>query len=496
MGEEKNSLDFWQKAKLKLTRFFRFLAIWVFPIGSAVFLACLIIFPSFLNAGENGIYLINILLSLTITLLTFLGGQILNALHKGVSDLPIQTVLRDDAVHHFLKHVGRKDEVNIIIYTGYTIFSKWDELRLKYPNVEKAQIRMLVKDPDVEGQLRPEYIDMRWGQLNLALTKIEDYMKDANIEIRYYKNEPWFRGIEVGKKYLWLSHYTNRKEAMPDTTDIEYSSVDTPWIFINKTKSLKGIDTRNVDRFHSFFEMVWGHCTKYKNLILDLDGTLFQSDSLNRYFNEEVPKQFIREVSELSEEKVAFEFNQYEAMLSSEKISSTECLLRFVKERYDEEIQLQEYSGWKRRQDSALSDSLLPNANERLNTLLRKVSEVYRLILLTNHTSAFSKRVLEKLGISDLFGEDVITFDKTELIKPDPKILFYLMDELGLDLKLSIFVGDRPHVDLFQFFKSSLARVHVKGPEDLIEFLGDLKFPLKYLKRYSRKNTKYKIQSP
>ncbi|TET23967.1 MAG: HAD family hydrolase [Candidatus Stahlbacteria bacterium] len=488
--------NFWLWLKSRINNITNFLAKWILPIGAVLLFVGIMVIPSFRVAEGKGVFLNNTLLGIITVVLTFLGSKIIATMHKGVSDQPIQTVLRDNTVHHFLKHVGRKDEVNIIIYTGYTIFSKWDELRLEYPNVEKAQIRMLVKDPDVEGQLRPEYIDMRWGQLNLALTKIEDYMKDANIEIRYYKNEPWFRGIEVGKKYLWLSHYTNRKEAMPDTTDIEYSSVDTPWIFINKTKSLKGIDTRNVDRFHSFFEMVWGHCTKYKNLILDLDGTLFQSDSLNRYFNEEVPKQFIREVSELSEEKVAFEFNQYEAMLSSEKISSTECLLRFVKERYDEEIQLQEYSGWKRRQDSALSDSLLPNANERLNTLLRKVSEVYRLILLTNHTSAFSKRVLEKLGISDLFGEDVITFDKTELIKPDPKILFYLMDELGLDLKLSIFVGDRPHVDLFQFFKSSLARVHVKGPEDLIEFLGDLKFPLKYLKRYSRKTRKYEIQSP
>lgn len=494
MNDQGESFNYWIWFRNFRRKFSYILTVWIFPIGSVLLLTYIIFIPKIVKPNSAWILTTDKLLGIITLLLTLIGSKIIDTIKKEVTELPIRTVLRDNARNHFLKHVESNDEVNIIIYTSYTIFSKWDELRLKYPEVEKAKIRMLLKDPDVEGQLRPEYVDMRWDQLNLALNKIEGYMKSVDIEIRYYKNEPWIRGIEVGKKYLWLSHYTNRKEAMPDTQDVEYSSVDTPWIFIDKTKSLKGIDTRNIDRFHSFFEMVWGNCTKYKNLIIDLDGTLFFKEEFNNFFNEEIPRRFIKEYAEGKD--VENEFQTLKNEINRTGVSFTETLVKYAKDNYDDSFELNEYINWKDNQCSDLDETIYPEVNDVLKKHLSDASRTYRLVLLTNHTSKIANIVLRKMQLSELFGKNIVTIDDTKLVKPAEGILFYLMDDLGLDLKLSVFIGDRQHVDLFDSFKSSLARVYVKSPKELIQFLEDLKFPIKYLTRYPSQNRGYTIQVP
>lgn len=85
--------------------------------------------------------------------------------------------------------------------------------------------------------------------------------------------------------------------------------------------------------------------------------------------------------------------------------------------------------------------------DERVTILLKHIKEEYPLYLFTNNNRALTTRILDYLGLSDLF-QHIYAIDDTWQAKPDQDMLERILTEAGLKPHEMLFVGDRYDVDL------------------------------------------------
>jgi putative hydrolase of the HAD superfamily len=85
--------------------------------------------------------------------------------------------------------------------------------------------------------------------------------------------------------------------------------------------------------------------------------------------------------------------------------------------------------------------------DERVITLLEKLSRSMPLYLYTNNNRILTSRIISLLGLNGLFRQ-VHTIDDTWRGKPDETMLTIILDNAGLKPSQALFVGDRYDVDL------------------------------------------------
>jgi len=81
---------------------------------------------------------------------------------------------------------------------------------------------------------------------------------------------------------------------------------------------------------------------------------------------------------------------------------------------------------------------LLPDVEE---TLMRFKERGYRQSVATNKTSSEAKRILELLGVDDVF-DLVVGFLDVPNAKPAPDMIFYTLERLGVEKEHAVFVDD------------------------------------------------------
>ena len=89
------------------------------------------------------------------------------------------------------------------------------------------------------------------------------------------------------------------------------------------------------------------------------------------------------------------------------------------------------------------------NSDTRLTKLLPDVEKTLRLLkergyrqsVATNKTSSEAKRILELLGVDDVF-DLVVGFLDVPNAKPAPDMILYTLEKLGVEKKLAVFVDD------------------------------------------------------
>jgi putative hydrolase of the HAD superfamily len=127
--------------------------------------------------------------------------------------------------------------------------------------------------------------------------------------------------------------------------------------------------------------------------------------------------------------------------------------------------------------DTAWNSLLLDLPPERVE-LLKKLSQNYRLFLLSNTSSIHTTQVnkilkastsVEKLG--DLF-ETVFLSYEMGLMKPDPRIYTQVLEQAGLVAEETLFLDDNAD-NVKAASEVGIETIHVQKPVTILEYLKD-----------------------
>jgi putative hydrolase of the HAD superfamily len=110
----------------------------------------------------------------------------------------------------------------------------------------------------------------------------------------------------------------------------------------------------------------------------------------------------------------------------------------------------------------AVEDALVPVAG--VPDLLSDLRDAYRVGLLTDGPLVAQRGKLGTLGWADLFDAVVIT-GSLPTGKPDERAFAAICDELGVEPAATVYVGDRPEVDVQGAAAAGLATVQVLYPD-------------------------------
>lgn len=163
----------------------------------------------------------------------------------------------------------------------------------------------------------------------------------------------------------------------------------------------------------------------YSSLIFDLDGTLVDTDEL-------IVNSFVR-LFEVFPPKIGYK--------REDLYSYSGPLLKDSLKNHYEEKDIEEAIKIFRRETQVLIDSsisMYPYALESLNELKNKG---YRLAINTNRNEKLTIRILENLGIKNLF-EVVVCPDMLAHEKPDPEGCLQVISTLGVSKEECLFIGD------------------------------------------------------
>ncbi len=485
----------------KMSKGFRvvddFLFRWVFPAAGS-FLVLLTLTPIGEMLGIK--FKSNTLIVLLIFFIVSIGAKLLKKSGEKIDENILNFVLQENAISTaFNKIPAKGTDVRILIYTSFSIFNNFYETVEKFKELQNSNIRVLLRDPDLPALVpKGQYSSIRRSQINTALDAVFKYReKNDNIEIRFYSNEPWVRGIQIGSEYLLYSGYANKKIVVEGETEIEYSGTRIPWVEIDsKIKDDNIENIRNskslISGFESLFDLVWDNCAKNKNIIFDLDGTLYEKSDLTNYFAKTLPRGFMKQkLASLGEEVPMDAEVIYDESIKN-GFSGTESLLNSVNNFVDKKISLSNYLAWKDHKLDA--NKIEIDKNIELAESMEFISKTFNLYILTNHTSKFANIAINKMGISRFFPTDsIITIDKIGHIKPSPQIRNILREEYKINLSASIFIGDRVKVDLSYVNNFSLGCILIDRPEVLPEMLKKLIYPFEWFENHSKTETGYKI---
>lgn len=109
----------------------------------------------------------------------------------------------------------------------------------------------------------------------------------------------------------------------------------------------------------------------------------------------------------------------------------------------------------------AIEDALVPVPSAA--DLVGSLRKSYRVGLLTDGPVRTQRDKLETLGWTDLFDTIVVTGELPEP-KPDPRTFARLLDDLGVDPRNAVYVGDHPEADVAGAADAGLYAVQVCFP--------------------------------
>ena len=189
---------------------------------------------------------------------------------------------------------------------------------------------------------------------------------------------------------------------------------------------------------------------KIKNLIFDLDNTLYDFSTVWKKSN-----------------KLVFEYlgydkiTSYDEFFTAYKRINNELMkeihrgnLKLINLRNERLIKTMEIYGlhltledcgiYYKKQFDFIIDCIEPN--EELNEKLKKLSKKYKLILLTNGKSYEQRLKLKKLGLDELFS--LYISEETKVSKPKPQALTNILDNENLIVDETMMVGDSIFYDI------------------------------------------------
>jgi len=171
---------------------------------------------------------------------------------------------------------------------------------------------------------------------------------------------------------------------------------------------------------------MWGMLQGVQLIIYDLDGVLIDS-------TEAIVEAFEHTLNEIG---VEYEEDRLMPLMGHGLIHILEEVL--PEEHRGKEWELRErYIHHFQNSDTRLT-KLLPDVEEALRLLKKRG---YRQSVATNKTSSEAKRILELLGVDDVF-DLVVGFLDVPNAKPAPDMILYTLERLDVEKKRVVFVDD------------------------------------------------------
>ncbi|MCX7994179.1 MAG: HAD family hydrolase [candidate division WOR-3 bacterium] len=202
-----------------------------------------------------------------------------------------------------------------------------------------------------------------------------------------------------------------------------------------------------------------------KIIIFDLDGTLYNSTEVYQKFAEAAYYTYARiKNTDIEQAKDIIEKRREE--MRNEKgfaVPYTLALLSFG-------ISIEE---WHKENINYFNAGDYLKRDEGLRSILVRLKEKYKLAVFTNNNRIQTERILEALGIKELF-DYIFTYENFKRIKPDPEVFKQIIRALNFKPEECMMVGDRYYVDLLPAKEQGMEIFEVKGPEDIAHLLNFL----------------------
>lgn len=193
-------------------------------------------------------------------------------------------------------------------------------------------------------------------------------------------------------------------------------------------------------------------------IIFDMDDTLYSSRELkNRY--RVVAYGFIARCKKISRQQ-AIELHQDELSVFREKYNYTPQNWKIV-----ERLGLS-WDEWALECINHLDPRQYLKRDPQLAVALTQLLKKYRLAVLTNNNRIQTQRILEILGINNLF-DTVLTVSETGRKKPDQQPFIDVVDQLGCGPEQCIMVGDDADVDLQPAQSMNMQTILVQNVSDV-----------------------------
>jgi putative hydrolase of the HAD superfamily len=110
--------------------------------------------------------------------------------------------------------------------------------------------------------------------------------------------------------------------------------------------------------------------------------------------------------------------------------------------------------------------------DNRVVRFVTALSSQYRLIVVTNGHDTWAEKVMQLLGLSDVF-ERVITQEELGIGKPNPRPFQAALEYLQLNPEEVVLIGDRLDMDIEPAQKLGIRGIQAVGPDNLIATLED-----------------------
>lgn len=202
-----------------------------------------------------------------------------------------------------------------------------------------------------------------------------------------------------------------------------------------------------------------------KVLIFDIDSTLY---TCPEYAHEQIDSQ-VRYWAKLNNmgadtaRKMVAEFRRkWAAEHNGQKISLGN-LFKFF------DVPIETSIEWRKK---LFDPTKYLKKDEKLASALKKLSEKFYLICVTNNPVEPARKTLEVIGISEFFPE-IVGLDTLKLSKPSKKILDFAVDLASKSLKEKIeyenciSIGDRYDIDLSLAVELGMGGILVSGSEEV-----------------------------
>ena len=181
-----------------------------------------------------------------------------------------------------------------------------------------------------------------------------------------------------------------------------------------------------------------------KNLIFDLDNTLYDFSSVWKISNKRVFEylgydkltsydEFFKRYKRINNELVdKIHSGQLKIIdLRNERLIATLA-------DYNINLTKEECDYYYKKQFEFILEAISPN--NKLNTILKKLSKDYKLIILTNGKSYEQRSKLQKLGLEEVFK--IYISEEVHISKPKPQAFLNVLKSEGIKAEETVMIGD------------------------------------------------------
>ena len=190
--------------------------------------------------------------------------------------------------------------------------------------------------------------------------------------------------------------------------------------------------------------------TKIKNLIFDLDNTLYDFSTIWKESNKQV-YEYLKYDKIVSYEEF---FKQYKAInnMLVEEVLKGNIKLREIRnkrltltlEKFGIILTEEDCNNYYEKQFDFILESIKPN--QEVNQWIKQLNKKYKMIILTNGKSCEQRRKIEKLGLDNMFK--LYISGETHISKPKAEAFINVLEKENIVASETMMIGDSLHHDI------------------------------------------------